>query len=1093
MDKGSKLFEKKYKKHKKDSVFFNFENELKKLNSLELKSFLELCIKGRINIKAYIEWLYNNRKESLKEILINTPSLLDNSDICKFILQNDTFSPDELYLLIKKAETGTELLKTVKYSYLKENFNSALSLKIRKDLELLDKIEGIHNGGIDIDDIRLLKIYSEDSKGIGINNLTLDSVIYQAIKEHNILDFCIDSSAAYRMKIKSIESKISQENLIFIKEFIEKNFDSPAFMKQLYERNLLSYQTWFNEEIFPYLLSEKIILKDESFYNIVKKRLETSIVKTDNIYDMNKEGNFEITVLEHYHFKDNISRFGDFIFKNEEIVRKLIKDIPEFVFFQRCNLEESLILEAIDKIDKNRLFNTIDKAIDTGDFSELQNTTIFSNKTLVTWLIEKNGNYFNLVDSELAKSEELYEKALQNGLIINPKITNQQLYTNPTLINQFYEKYQKKDQNIINQIKDKIGIGCLLYLKNDILLEKEVVETFGLDNICKIIKYIEVPGLINNLNDLFNQFGVKTIANLYEKNETMKNFKKINIKAPLDIISFIKFCTILTENQNNFSQIENIEEFYDENILVMSKIFQGEKIGMNTKEDMQQYGSNMLKKLSEDLKRINQYDPYYDINKDLVLKSFLEKFLPFYSAPNSINWLAEYSSNTDPIDLFNGKKSSFELIYEELKSKDNNEEMQDLAKMLQKTLEIQLNSLYNTPNIESYVKKIIELLKTKEGQKQIVLLNSCIYQFEKLAKKLYAYEYKINITKVDNVALVDTIDGVEIHELQGEEFYLPLHTRDFASSSNSNNTEKEIGKDYLCWSLSSSIHPGYARSKNAITYVYGNVADDELLLGAPYDMYSSGSKDNNPNVNSLVQNKLLPCNLLNKYCLQRFNEIVSRRNTFPTAIMVENRSDITSKHIEAAKKLNIPIISENIELYKKNHVAKIKKALEKLEKDFTSNNVEDYIYLATTYLVAYDNTNFVHKLQEKAVRNPKYGYALEEEYEFDIYSNAIKYIGDENFNLNDAKNQITVIMDKLNKMVSSPCKVEIIKILNKFLDNTKARESESEESIYYAEYTVRRLGDTIKKFLANNPMLTMEFMSEEDIIEDNLNTTNRKK
>lgn len=1070
---------------------------------MELKSFSERYIKELIDKKAYLEWLYNNRKESLKEMLISTPSLLDISDVCNFILQNDTFSPDELYLLIKKAETGTQLLEEVKCRYLKENFNSALSLKIRKDLELLDKLEGTHDSLNDgIDDIRLLKIYSEDSKGIGFDDLTLDSVIYQAMNEHNILDFYINDSTAGRMKIESIESKISQENLIFIKEFIEKNFDNPAFMKQLYEMNreiplekvpdytgnLQSGRKWFNEEIFPYLLSEKVILKDESFYDMVKKRLETSIVKTHNIYDMNKEGNFEITDLEHYKFKDNISRFGDFIFENEEIVRKLIKDIPEFVFFQRCNLEESLILEAIDKIDKNRLFNTIDKVIDTGDFSQLQNTTIFSNKTLVTWLVEKNGNYFNLVDSDLAKSEELYEKALQNGLIINPKITNQQLYTNPTLINQFYEKYQKKDQNIINQIKDKIGIGCLLYLKNDILLEKEVVETFGLDNICKIIKYIEVPGLINNLTDLFNQFGVKTIANLYEKNETMKNFKKINIKDPLDIMSFIKFCTILTENQNNFSQIENIEEFYDENILVMSKIFQGEKIGMNTKEDLQQYRSNILKKLSEDLAQINQHNLYY---KDLALKSFLQKILPFYSAPNSINWLAEYSSNIDPIDLFNGKKSSFELIYEELKSKDNNEEMQNLAKMLQKTLEIQLNSLYDTPNIESYVEKIIELLKTKEGQKQIVLLNSCIYQFEKLAKKLYAYEYKINITKVDNVALVDTIDGVEIHELQGEEFYLPLHTRNFASSSNSNNTEKEIGKDYLCWTLSSSIHPGYARNKNEITYVYGNVADDELLLGAPYDMYSSGNKDNNPNVNSQVQNKLLPSNLLNKYCLQRFNEIVSRRNTFPTAIMVENRSDITSKHIETAKKLNIPIISENIELYKKNHVAKIRKALEKLEKDFTSNNVEDYIYLATTYLVAYDNTNFVHKLQEKFVRDPNYfrrEYGIE-----DSHDERLKYIGDENFDLNDAKNQIIVIMDKLNKMASSPCKVEIIKVLNKFLTNMKARYSEGEEATDYAESTVRHLRDTIKKFLANNPMLTMEFMSEEDIIEDNLNTTNRKK
>lgn len=1074
MNKGIKLYKKKYEQHKKNSFFFNYSKELNELNEMELEEFLKLYTENDHSLNDLSNYIDLKNSQLFKKIIMRDPTLLNNREIFDFVLKSDILDPNVFLLIIKEHNLPISSLG----NYLIKNYNAPLSLKIRNDLDIMNKIfkDSGYNNKMKLE---LLIIYPYNAEQLLNNPNWIDAMIYHYIKDKKEFqkELAIRSYIS-KNELENMKEENYNEQLEPFYEEFTKNFENPIFFQLLYKEKTLL------KEEFPYLMKRNCVEKDENLFKKVKEEIQKNIIDWE-ISEENNDSKFDYPKKHMYHFNRSLQYFNFPIFEDKEIVVKLIQDIPEVILLQNCNLDESIILEALSRIDKQKLCNTLDNIMKTGDYQHLPGTVIFSNPTIVKWLIQENGNYFNLIDSELAKSEELYQLALQNGLTLDPKITNQQIYTNPLLIEQFYQKYQNK--NIIKQIENKVGISCLLYLKNDILLDEKILKTFGIENICQMIKYIEVPNLIENLNELFEQYGLETIVNLWEKTESLKNFKTVRINEPLNILSFVNFCTVLREYKELFNQIENLNEFFDQNIIPMSKIFQGEKIGVTSKEDIEQYTKNLVNSLFEKLKNLNKNDPNYSMYKDINLHQFFNQILSFENIKDSNKWLEKYSSNIDSIDFFNGKSSSFMLIYDELSKKDNNEEMKELAKMLHQLLMLQQIQSFGGMHMEDCIKFILELLQTKEGQKKLAVYNTGISQFDNLAKKLFVYEYKINITDVNNTKIVDTIDGVKIHELQGEGFYLPVHTKDFASKLNKGVTEeKEIGKDYLCWTLTSNIHPGYARSEDAITYIYGNVVDDELLMGAPYDLYSTGDRNNNPIISAAFEDKLLPSNLFSKYCLQRFNELVSRRNTKPTAIMVENRNKITKEHLEEAKRLNIPILSENIDLYKQKHIEEIEKVTKKLETKLTAQNVEDYIYLASSYLIAYDHTDFVKRQKEKERGKYKSDHEsiFEKEYNVAPSNPTIYRIGDEQFNINHVKNKIETIMEALSKkQLYSKEETKIIKVLNNFLKNLYTISKETGEKIKWSEETNLILANKIVEQINKTPQLYQAFMLEEDYLE----------
>lgn len=1081
MGKGKKLYQKKYEQHKKNSFFFNYSKELNELNEIELSEFIYTYIYNNHSLNELLDYIDLKNSASFKNIIMREPSLLNNIELFSFVLKNDILDPNVFFLIIKEQNVQKTPLHFYEIeNYLLENFNTPLSLNIRKDLDLMNKISKNSNHDLKME---LLVLYPNNAEQL-LNSDTkfIDLMIYHYIKDkkefqNELVKVSINSIS--EQYLKKLKEEYNQYQLEPFFEAFTQNFENPQFFSLLYKKDLNTLE----EKVYPYLMKRECLTKNEKLFEKVKKEIQENI-ETWLLED--EDNKIENSPKETYHFKKKLQFFNFPIWEDKQIVMKLIKDIPEVILLQNCNLEETIILEALSRIDKQKLCNTLDDIMKTGDYQHLSGTVIFSNPTIVKWLIQENGNYFNLIDSALANSEELYQLALQNGLTLDPKSSNQQIYSNPLLIQQFYQKYQNNNINLIKQIENHIGISCLLYIKNDILLEEKIIETFGIENICKMIKYIEVPNLVQDLNELFNLYGLDAIVNLYEKSETLKNFKTVRINDPINIISFINFCAILREYKEIFNQIENLSEFFDQNIIPMTKILQGEKLKITSKEDITQYTDNLVKKLFENLNKFNENNPNDQMFKNLELGQFFNQILPFKNAKNCDKWLEKYSSNIDSIDFFNGKKSSFMLIYNELSRQDGNKEMKELAIFLHQLLMLQQFQTCGGMHLENSIKFILELLKTEEGQKRVALYNSAIINFEELAKKLFAYEYKLNITNVNDVKVVDTIAGIKIHELQGEKFFLPVHTKDFASKLNKGLTEeKEIGKDYLCWTLTSNIHPGYARNKDAITYIYGDVCDDELLLGAPYDLYSTGERNNNPIISAALEVKFLPSNLFCKYCLQRFNELVSRRNTKPTAIMVENRDQITKEHLEEAKRLNIPILSENIEMYKEKHVADIEKVTKQLETKLTAENVENYIYLALSYLIAYDHTEFVKKQHEKdKYISSEHQSVFKKEFNLLPDDPNIYRIGDEKFNINHLKKGIESIMERLSNVeIYHQEEIEIIKVLNKFLNNMNATFLETEEKKTWCEYSAQVIGYKIKKQAIKSHNLQTVFMLEEDYLE----------
>lgn len=963
-NKGNKLYYKYKRKGSSKTLFFDLNKGLKNLKTEEYFSFIRTALDNndiyiietfidkdsfRNFLKkesAYItsDGLFAKIKngkliseEDLKEIIQNLVNLKTKDNLSYFNLETwNNFNDYNLFIeyvingnFLEFDSYINEIDVFILKKYILTNPNDEKSIYIRKRKDLMQEILRINVNRVNqesfIEDIKLnlLKIVDE-------NTCTIPS---------NVLCYYHDYRIGNRPKEFSADawSSLSPYFEMFSENFEYKS-TIEALNKALKEKNI-NLQLEYSFYSYAYLYSRGKAFENsdilEKVLEILKKLCRKRFIDDNQIIYCGEE---EILLFE--------------FLKDKNLIEQISEVFPEVILFVKCDIDENIIMNCINKIE-NTLISTLEYRINN-DSNYMSHMTIFSNEIIMNYLINRNPEFFNFALFPVSENKDIYNIAVQKGFIINPIIATEDIYKAKEVIDNFLELHSDKKE-IIERMSKKIGISNLMHLKNDILLHEDTINILGFDNVCKIIKYIEVPNCIPNMKELFMQYGIETIYFVY-KYLNIANYAK-NIEE-FDIKLFIKLLNKLDKYKTIFQEI-NVYEYLKKYPIAMYKLLMSDNFEIESLKDIVNYNVITSNKLYDAIK-----------NQDTLTQSniILELFgIDIYEIDRIYNKYSSVYSKSSQI--YANSSTSFKMIAEELQKKNiRNDELDrkreyyiSIARMLDDNLEM-LNAIVFElePYLSNISESILYLLQNNDAN--IIRYISAIINFDRKAKELYSYDYESSFTLVEDITKTAEKDGVIIRELLGEPYCLPLHTRDFAQKSNTSiDEEKEIGKTYICWTLSSDIHCGHARGSNH-TFIYSDIMDNELLLAAPTDIYSTGTSNNSYDINAEYQSRFLPTKYMSKYCLQYFNELVSIRGTKPTALFVEEKEDITPELIIIARQFTTSktIVVKNENLYYKQHLEKLNKLMDEINISPTSKNVEEFLYLGMSYMFAYgDKKSYV--------------------------------------------------------------------------------------------------------------------------------------
>ena len=926
-------------------------------------------------------------------------------------MENEIFSDEELESIFDKSPVSYDFLKdhenirqaSIFKSNLKAIYSSYRGINSFQSLCIKALIEGNFNQQEEIiQQMFLFQIaLNRLKKRKYPNNDNLVKIIKEETEER-LLDL---GSFNLEEILSNYEGTINNN---LLKDILDYN-SRPHFYKSILN----------NKDVFSsicLLLIEKENLRDKEILDCFYKLIPNDFEKKDNLYQK-----LDPTVedfLSYYDFSDSkYSLINKSILEDETTIKMLIEKKPELILFSNCSLDDQTIENAMNRLDMNKLKTTIDYIQKTGIYDYLGSTAIFTNECLAEKIIKKIPNLFLLLKGDLAKSEKLYEIFKENGGELDSLNNNEDIYENPALIRDYQEKFKDR-KAIVDEVSKLIGFSPMCFLQNARVLDQDVVNGIGIENVAIIIKNIEVPNLVPNLDDLIDSYGAQNFFSIFK---ICQQFIHVEGYDPEPIVFdpelFSKYCTNMTEYKDVLSKEENLQDFFMNNIIPFSKILFGEKLDLHSREDF----NNYTKKVTDNF--VEEYNRFK--GNPLYLGIFYNRFTRDLLGLDSLDIdriERVYSSDISATKIRLGEKTNFQLIGEELSTRDDtNPVMTYWANILDMIFK---GTLF-IDNQEGLANFLYTNLGSAEGQKQIAEMIFAVNNFERLAKKLYSYEYQINLTDVSKVDTIDVRDGVEIKELKGQDFCFVVHTDSFGSKVNKGITEeKKIGKQYLCTTIQSNIHPGYARKKDAITYIYGNACKKPIFGAGTYDLYSHGDRNNSPIINTVLEERILPQKKMSKYTLQRLNEMITPRS-LPTAIMVERLDDITEEHMKMAKEYGIPILSENIELYKEEHLQELLKVKQELDTNPNGSSLEEFLYKGTSYLFGYESKDY-------------------------------KFDGDEKFDYSNFHDTIMDVLDKIiDDKVSKQEQINIGITLNTYIRMCYAYNLISEKSEVWTEDNVK--------------------------------------
>lgn len=1039
MNIGEKLYLKYIKKGNK-TLFFDLEKELKKISEKEYEIFVKIALDHNdvYALNTYVD------KEIFTNFIKKEKKYIVNSGILKKIIEEKLISDEEISKMVKElAQENFDCFNFELWQNLVD-YNYFIDYVIHNNIVELDfYIEKINYSKLK--EILFSNPENEISKHIRKKTELMSEIIdsyvntdYMTYTKLNLLKICNEDSCPVPDEVLLYYHDYKMGNRT--NKFTKEEWDSLAPYFELFSENFKYSSTILHaQKVYPnyqinssrfssaYLYANGKALENEEIFNEVFRMLQASIVKIDNLPNCSQitfNMNEEVLLME--------------MLNDKFAIEKILNLFPEIILTAKCPIDEKITLNCLEKINEP-LINTLNYRLNVNS-NHMSQLPIFSNEIAMKYLIEINPQYFNFALEPVSQNLELYDLAIKKGFVLNPLVATEAVTKSSYTIERFMEQYLDK-KDTIKIIGDKIGISNILYLKNELLLNDEVIKIFGIENICKIIKYIEVPNLCSNMKELFTQYGFETIYYLYDYLNKV-NFPKNS--EDFDVKLFSNLLNKLTKYNEILKDI-NVIEYLQKYPIAMYKLLTCDNFKVESIKDIENYHFIMGNKLNETIKCQDTFGETETLLN--ILETDVYKIEEFYNKFSTVNSKAE--------QMEMNSSTAFKFIADSLEKRNirniqlNNQREYyiSIARKLDENLRV-LNSILfgKAGSISQY---ILELLQNNDPK--LVPLISAILNFEKKAKELYSYDYESSFTPIEDITKTAEKNGVIIRELLGEQYCLPLHTRDFAQKSNVNiNNEKEIGKTYICWTLSSDLHCGHARG-NAYTYIYSDIMDKELIHAAPFDLYSTGASDNSIDITTEYQSRFLPTKYMSMYCLQMFNELVSLRGTKPTALFVAEKDQITDELIEEAKQSTTTktIVVKNENLYYKQHLEKLQNLKEKINNVPTGKDIEEFLYLGTSYMMAYGP-------EKKCTNNG------------DTYI----FCGSNEFNVYHMISIFKNIIDSIgNKQIIEGEDKKIIEIISMFIRNSYAQLTKDEQIRLYSEFGPRILVTNLKEILSKHETL----------------------
>lgn len=218
-------------------------------------------------------------------------------------------------------------------------------------------------------------------------------------------------------------------------------------------------------------------------------------------------------------------------------------------------------------------------------------------------------------------------------------------------------------------------------------------------------------------------------------------------------------------------------------------------------------------------------------------------------------------------------------------------------------------------------------------------------------RKLYGAELQESLTKT-KLPEAKEINGAQVIELNGEPFKLLVHGLNAYGDGTDEYTNKEDGRAYLCTSLVSNNC--LYRAKADIYYGFKNISKKSLIMEGSQDIYSRGGA-HSLNISASRDRRFLKTDKMLDETQQSglYNEVVLYRDKedeygnittlMPDYIVVFDRTvdEINEREFKEAKRLGIPIIVVNENIYQDQIKANADKVVETTVEDTKEEVVEE--------------------------------------------------------------------------------------------------------------------------------------------------------
>ena len=600
------------------------------------------------------------------------------------------------------------------------------------------------------------------------------------------------------------------------------------------------------------LLSPEIIqlLNDEVFYF-------PSLEKEEDTLEAYKEllKNKEICILL-------LQGMGNFLANNVEF-----EITPDYIEkFYEC--EYCLVPYSNENIlSSQELYRA---AFDTDDLIVIANTISYGKKEFLTK---------KLLNTALSKG---YDPIVNNGLeITDPLLINDV----ENFINNLPDSDYKKQLKIITKT---VG-STIVHLEKDNVISKEMLETFDLEFILKIIRNLIVPGKKMDFKSLIEQGNLEQFKNYYytfRNSEDIRDFYHLYDRYQPNI-------TLITELLNNGMTEEEKENF-------KQYIYQKDCLFSVSNKNNLTNIYTMLNKTNEQL--LNEKIDSIDYDKKVTyLKVMIIGAL--------------FNLSRQEVESLMGIISVDKI--KKLKSCINDEKMEGILSKYSVIMEYieYINQLANVDILKEIAHKVNKVLVDEPD-----LVDTCrniTKDMELVAKSIYTYELNTSLSTLNNPNAITTKvpnSTVECIEYSEDSYFLAHVLNAFGSGSKLSDFKNPrfIGKTYICLTgIGEGIEPYYREEKdmNHVTILFNRVPAGALISMSPCDMASYGGSGS---LDVSVRNNFHPFKTILEKTTGIPNEYVIYRETnnkvlYPSAILVVGETP-SLEEIQAAEYLEVPLV-----------------------------------------------------------------------------------------------------------------------------------------------------------------------------------------